>query len=161
MPMPAYLTLEGENQGNIEGSCDIGGHEGEILLQAFKHEVSIPRDIQTGQPTGPRVHGSFVVTKVFDKSSPKLYQALASGERMSDVTTKWYRIEKTGTQEHYFTIKLVEAIIVSINPYMSNCLDPMNGPFGHMEDVAMTYRKIIWTWEPDGIEAEDDWKAPV
>lgn len=161
MPMPAYLTLESEAQGKIEGSCDQSGHEGEIIVEAFDHEVSIPRDIQTGQPTGPRVHGPLTVTKFFDKSSPMLYQALAAGERMKDVTIKWYRIDATGSQEHYFTIKLAEAIIVSMKPHMANCLDPQNGPFGHMEEVSFTYRKIIWTWEPDGIESEDDWKAPA
>lgn len=29
-----------------------------------------------------------------------------------------------------------------------------------MEEVHFTYSKIIWTHEVDGIEAEDDWKAP-
>jgi len=29
-----------------------------------------------------------------------------------------------------------------------------------MEEVSFTYSKIIWTWEPDGIEAEDSWTAP-
>lgn len=29
-----------------------------------------------------------------------------------------------------------------------------------MEDIALTYEKIVWTWEPDGIEAEDSWLTP-
>ncbi len=29
-----------------------------------------------------------------------------------------------------------------------------------MEDIAFTYEKIVATWVPDGIEAEDDWTAP-
>lgn len=160
MPMPAYLTLKGENQGEIEGSCDQMGHEGEILVEAFDHQIDIPRDRQTGLPTGPRVHGPMMVTKFFDKASPKLYQALASGEQMSEVMIKWYRINPMGSQEHYFTTKLQEAIIVSIEAKMENCLDPDKESFGHMEEVSFTYSKIIWTWVPDGIESEDSWKAP-
>ena len=161
MAMPAYMTVEGENQGPIEGSCDQGGHENEIIVEEFNHEITIPHDIQTGLPTAPRQHHEFVVTKFFDKSSPKLYQALTTGEHLKEVKLTWFRIDATGKQEHYFTIKLEDAVLVSINPMMANCLDPANGPFGHMEKAAFTYRKIIWTWETDGIESEDDWKAPV
>ena len=30
-----------------------------------------------------------------------------------------------------------------------------------MEDISFTYRKIIWTHETEGKQAEDDWLAPV
>jgi type VI secretion system secreted protein Hcp len=29
-----------------------------------------------------------------------------------------------------------------------------------MEELALTYRKIIWTWEADGIASEDSWAVP-
>jgi len=29
-----------------------------------------------------------------------------------------------------------------------------------MQEIAFTYEDIIWTYTPDGIEAEDNWKAP-
>lgn len=32
MPMPCHLTLEGKKQGKIEGSCEMGGREGTILV---------------------------------------------------------------------------------------------------------------------------------
>ena len=95
MPMPFHMTVEGTNQGNIEGSCDQQGREGTILCQAYIHEISIPRDVQSGLPVGKRVHHPATVTKVFDKSSPKLAQALTSGEQV-DVELKWYRIDPTG-----------------------------------------------------------------
>jgi type VI secretion system secreted protein Hcp len=82
------------------------------------------------------------------------------GERMSEVVIKWYRIDPTGSEEHYFTTRLEDAIIVSMRPNMPNCLDPAKESFSHMEDVAFTYKKIIWTWEADGIEADDSWEVP-
>lgn len=160
MPLPAHLTVEGEKQGKIDGSCEQQGREGTILVQAFKHDVSIPRDPQSGLATGKRVHNPLTVTKTFDKSSPLLFQALCSGEHMKKVEIKFYRIDSTGVEEHYFTVTLEDAIIVSIQPYMPNCLDPASQPFSHMEDISFTYRKAIWRWEPDGVEAEDDWKVP-
>ena len=42
MPMPAHMTLEGESQGNIEGSCEMSGREGTILIDAFEHTVRSP-----------------------------------------------------------------------------------------------------------------------
>ena len=43
MPMPAHMTMEGENQGVIDGSCEMQGREDTILIEAFNHEVRIPR----------------------------------------------------------------------------------------------------------------------
>ena len=160
MPMPAYMTLEGKNQGAIEGSCDQQGREGTILIQGMNHVVRIPRDPQSGLPTGNRLHEALAITKVYDKSSPKLYQALCTGERFKNVTIKWYRIDPAGMQEHYYTHILEDAIIVDIKAWMPNCLDPKTESFTHMEDVAFTYEKIRWTWEIDGIESEDSWRIP-
>jgi type VI secretion system secreted protein Hcp len=154
------MELTGNNQGKIEGSCTQQGRENTILIEAMNHNVRIPRDPQSGLPTGKRVHEALTVTKVYDKSSPKLYQALCTGERFSEVVIKWYRIDPTGAEEHYFTHKLENAILVDIKPWMPNCLDPTTESYQHMEDLSFTYGKIIWTWEPDGIESEDSWEVP-
>ncbi|AOJ73472.1 MULTISPECIES: Hcp family type VI secretion system effector [Burkholderia] len=160
MPMPCYLTLEGQTQGNIEGSVDIQGHEGKILIQAVEHTIEIPKSPQTGLPTGKRIHGPMTLTKEIDKSSPKLSQALASGEQMKSVALEFYRILKEGKEEHYYTVKLENAILTSIRSWTPNCLVLDNKQLGHMEDVSFTYEKITWTYVPDGIEAEDSWRAP-
>ncbi|MCX8117635.1 MAG: Hcp family type VI secretion system effector [Desulfobacterota bacterium] len=161
MPMPFHMSIKGTTQGEIsKGCCEIQGREDTILCQALKHEVYIPRDPQTGLPTGKRVHNPITVTKVFDKASPLLYEGLTRGERMTDVTMKFYRINPQGQEEHYFTIKLEDAIIVSIKPWIPNALDPTQEKFTHMEDVSFTYSKINWRWEIDGVEGQDDWKAP-
>jgi type VI secretion system secreted protein Hcp len=161
MPMPFHMELTGKTQGNMSEGCSIiQGRENTILCQALDHELYIPHDPQTGLPTGKRVHRPLTVTKTFDKSSPKMYQAVTSGERMTDVTMKYYRITPEGTEEHYFTIKLEDAIIVSIKPWVPNALDQAKEKFTHMEDVSFTYMKIIWTWVKDGVEAQDSWAVP-
>jgi type VI secretion system secreted protein Hcp len=160
MPMPIYLTLEGENQGAIDGSCDIKGHEKQILIEAVDHIVDIPASPQTGLPTGKRVHRPLTVTKAIDKSSPKLYQALCSGEHLKNVQLYWFRISAKGQEEEYYHVKLENAIIVNMRTWMPNCLDQTKAQFTHMEDVSFTYEKIVWTWKPDGIESEDSWLAP-
>lgn len=160
MPMNAHMEVTGKNQGKIDGSCDMEGRENTILVYAMDHDVHIPRDPQSGLPSGKRIHGPLTVTKEFDKASPKLYQALCSGEQMSEVVIKWYRIDPNGMEEHYFTHTLEDAIIVEVKPYMPVAFLTENEPYRHMESVSFTYAKIRWTWEVDGIEAEDEWKAP-
>ena len=160
MPMPAHMTCEGESQGTIAGSCEMQGREDTMLIEAFNHEVRIPRDPQTGLSTGKRIHTAYSVVKVFDKATPLLYQALCTGEHLKTVVLKWYRIDPTGQEEHYFTHTLENAIIVSIRPWMPNCLDPKTESYTHMEEVSFTYAKIRWEWIVDGIEAQDEWIVP-
>ena len=158
MAMPGHMTLTGKKQGKVDGSCDLKGREGSILVQEFAHEISLPVETQGGQPIGQRVHKALKVHKYVDKASPKLYKALATGERFSELEIKWYRINANGDEEHYFTHKLEDATIIAIKPYMHNCLDREKEQFGHMEEINFTYRKIIWTWVDGGVAAEDDWK---
>jgi len=161
MPMPTHMTLEGENQGEIKGSCDMEGREDSILVYQVDHTIHIPRDPQSGQPSGKRVHGPFTIVKEYDKASPKLYQALATGERMKNVTIKYFRIDPTGVEEHYFTHVFETAIIVNMRAYYPLTFVNESEPFRHMEEVSFTYDKVKWTWEPDGIESEDSWKKPI
>ena len=158
--MPCYLVLKGQNQGNIEGSIEVKGHEKKILVQAVNHSIEIPKSPQTGLPTGKRVHGPMTLVKEVDKSSPKLFQALTSGEQMEEVTLEYYRISPKGIEEKYYTVKLFNAILTNIRAWTPNCLTDENKQMGHMEDVSFTYEKICWTYDPDGIEAEDSWLAP-
>jgi type VI secretion system secreted protein Hcp len=169
MPTPAYISIEGATQGPITqgaftaesvGNIYQEGHEDEVLVEAFEHVITLPRDPQSGQPSGQRVHKPVIITKVFDKSSPLLYNALTSGEVLTNVEIKWYRTSMEGKQEHYFTIKLIDALIVDIQSYMPNCQDPGQAHFTHLEKVSMSYRAIEWTHEVAGTSGSDDWRSP-
>jgi type VI secretion system secreted protein Hcp len=153
------MTVEGEKQGNIEGSCDIKGKEKTVLVYALEHKVHMPRDPQSGLPSGKRVHSPLIITKEYDKASPKLYQALCSGEHLKKVEIKYFRIDKQGKEEHYFTQTLEDAIVVTMEPYVPVVFVKDNEPFRHMEKVGFTYAKIKWLWNPDGVESEDSWRG--
>jgi len=159
--LPAYMAIEGAGQGTIEGSCTIDDERrNTIVVYSFGHNVRVPSDPQSGQPTGQRIHGPLKILKEFDKSSPKLYQALFTGEHLVTVEIKFYRMAQTGQEVHYFTIRLEDAIIVSITPSFPTSLLGEYEAYKHMETVAFTYKKIRWTWVPDGIESEDSWDMP-
>lgn len=170
MATPAYMSITGIKQGLITAGAfaadSVGniyqeGRENLIMVQGFQHQVTIPRDPQSGQPTGQRVHQPLIITKVFDKATPLLLAALTSGELMEEVVIQWFRTSAAGTQEHYFTTTLEDAIIIEIKDYMFNCQDPGNAHFTHLEDVHFSYRKITWTHEVSGTSGSDDWRSPV
>ncbi len=97
MPTPCYISIEGQVQGLITaGACTadsigdsyVEGHEDEMLVQKFDHTVTVPTDPQSGQPAGQRVHKPFQFTVSLNKAVPLLYNALASGEKLSSVELK-------------------------------------------------------------------------
>ncbi|MDB5990454.1 MAG: Hcp protein [Herbaspirillum sp.] len=157
MPMPCYLTLEGIKAGPIEGLNAITGHEKEIPVQAVEHLIEIPRNPQTGLPTGQRVHLPMTLTKEIDKASPLLLQALTTGEKMKNVTLTYYRSSLKGEDEKYYTVTLGNAIITSIRTWMPDRLLVANETLGHMEDVSFAYSSIKWTYLDGGITTQDTW----
>jgi len=170
MPTPCYISIEGVTQGLITAAAftedSVGniyqeGHEDQCLVQAVTHNVTIPRDPQSGQPSGQRVHQPILITKIIDKASPLLFQALCSGERLPKVELRWYRTSTAGTQENYFTTILDDAILVDIKTHMPNCQDPANAQFTHLEDLSFAYRMITWNHEIAGTSGSDDWRTPI
>lgn len=160
MAMTSYMKVIGRNQGEMQGDCPQAGREGLILVYGMDHSVEIPRDTHTGLPTGQRIHKPLVITKAFDKSSPKLMQAVCSGEQVT-VQLDFYRITDLGKEELYYTIKLDNAIVVNTRSYKPTTFVEENKPYKDMEDIHFTYESIIWTYVPDGIESQDSWKTPM
>jgi len=157
--MTIYMKVKGASQGDIKGDCSQGGREGTIIGYALDHKVEIPRDTHTGLPVGQRIHHPVEVVTDVGKHSPKLFQACCSGEPC-DVELDFYRINDKGLEEKYYTIKLTKAIVIENKEWFPETFMLDNKPYKHMQTVKFSYEKIVETFVPDGIEAEDDWKAP-
>jgi type VI secretion system secreted protein Hcp len=169
MPTPCYISIEGKTQGNITagaftsdsvGNIYVEGHEDEMLVQEFKHVVTVPTDPQSGQPSGQRVHKPFRFTVALNKAVPLLYNALASGEMLTTVTLKWYRTSIEGKHEHFFTTTLTDSTILDIDCNMPHCQDPNSKEFTQLINVSLSYRKIDWEHTVAGTSGSDDWRAP-
>jgi type VI secretion system secreted protein Hcp len=98
VPMPGNLIIVGEDQGLIEGSCNLEDREDTILVQGFDHVVEIPTD-DRGVASGRRTHRPMTIIKEIDRSTPMLYQALCSNELLTEVTLNWYRLDGTGQHQ--------------------------------------------------------------
>ena len=158
MALPGYMTIVAENQGSIEGECDLDGRKGALVVQAIQHSVKLPTD-QRGLPNGRRVHMPITILKELDRTSPMLYQALSEGELLTQVIIDWYRIDSAGMEELYYRQILKNAQITAIEFIVENETDLANSKLGHMEKVSFIYDSITWSHEADGIEFEDNFGA--
>lgn len=170
MPTPAYIVIEGETQklitenaftANSVGNIYVEGHENEILAQEIRHQVSVPTDPQSGQPSGQRVHKPFVFTCSLNKAVPLLYQALVTGERLTYVAIRWYRTSSEGKQEHFFTTELVDGVVVDINTVLPHVQDAKNASYTQLVEVSISYRMIQWEHKASGTHSSDDWRKPL
>ena len=153
MPTPAYISIEGATQGPITqgafteesvGNIWQEGHEDEVMVQAIDHVVTVPRDPQSGQPSGQRVHKAFNFTAPLNKATPLIYNAVTSGEMLPKVEVKWYRTNSAGQQEHFFTTTLEDALVVEVDCNMPHDQNPDNQDYTQLVRVSLSYRKITW-----------------
>ena len=170
MANPAYLKLVGKKQGLISkdaftedsvGNIYQEGHQDHIFVYSLSHNMSLPTDIQSGQPTQQRVHSPLSITKPIDKTTPILAGSLSAGEMMELCEIYWYRTSAHGTQEHFFTTRLTDAVIISITTNMPNTQSEETSHIPPTESIAFTYRKIEWEHLASGTMGSDDWRKPV
>jgi type VI secretion system secreted protein Hcp len=145
-----HMAVTGHAQGAIRGGCTYKGRENTSVVVGLFHEVVSPRDAASGLPTGKRQHKPLVVTKYLDRATPLLYQALVNNENLTRVLLTYYRPDREGVPQVYYTIELRNASIADIQ-----------AGFPNTEQISFCYEKIIWTWTDGGIMAEDDWEAPI
>jgi type VI secretion system secreted protein Hcp len=166
MALNAYLKIKAQKSGQVKGSVTQKGREDSIQVIAINHEIVSPRDAASGLPTGKRQHKPLVITKELDKSSPLLYQILATNENIPEFELKFYaaQVKATsgvGAEVNHYTIKLTNANIAQINFKMLNNRNPEQSRYPELEEVAFTYQKIEWLWNDGGIMAQDDWESPI
>lgn len=131
---PAYIKFDG-----VDGESKAKGHEKWIELQSFSAaeaqaaarevasgQASGKRDAASGQATGKRQHKPFTIVKTYDKASPVLAKAMASGEVIKLIEVS------DGTTVH----KLRDCVITSISPVSSS------GGDRPMESISLNYEKI-------------------
>lgn len=159
MAYEGYLIAKAQKQGQIKGSVTQKGREGWILVYGFHHEIVSPRDAASGLATGKRQHKPLTITKEIDKSTPLLYQAFVNNENFSEVTLRFFTsdLKVAGKEIQNYTIKLINANIISIVDDMANNKIAENAKLPILEIISFTYQKIEWTWTDGAITATDSW----
>lgn len=138
----------------LAGDSIVGGIPGSIKVVGVTHSINVPFDQQTGLPMRGREHTAMKMVKQWDASSPGLWGACVGGTTFPEVKLEAFRIDPGLGEVKYFTIRLEDAIIVSMRSITTGVVQ---GSTAHMEEVVFTYKKIRWTWESDGTTFEDPW----
>src|SRR6187551_500887 len=109
-----YVTIEGTKQGAFKGESVREAHNKKIAGLSYRHEITAPRDVATGQASGKRQHGPVTITKEWGASSPQLFQALVKNEVLKSVFVEFVHTTPDGLEEVYHTVKLVNATVSKI-----------------------------------------------
>ncbi|GJE40229.1 Hcp family type VI secretion system effector [Methylobacterium persicinum] len=171
MALDAYMTIKGQKQGDISSeastikSAGAGAkfdkHGNEITVLALVGAVVNPRDPKSGVTSGARVHQPVTFTKLTDRSSPLLWQALAKGETLTEISCKLYRPDTAGLgePEEFFEYKWENAKLCEGKSYLPLTVDASNDHLRPMEDWSFTYEKVTWKHTKASTEGEDSWQA--
>lgn len=168
MSQPCYVAITGATQGNISqnaftadsvGNIYQEGHANELFCQSLTMHVTIPRDPQSGAPTGQRVHQPATLVKYVDRASPLLLASITSGEILQ-ITANFFRTSTAGKQENYYQLVFTDALLVDLRQHTPVALDPANGPYRDMEELMFTYRMVEATHKIAGTSGADDWRNP-
>ncbi|HAM72789.1 MAG TPA: hypothetical protein DCM86_14200 [Verrucomicrobiales bacterium] len=148
----------GSIQGDLTGEVTQKGREGQHMLQACTHEISVVRDPASGLPTGKRQHQPFRVVKLLNKSSPLLLQSMVVGETIAAVTIDVWNVAPTGIETKLMSYVLRGAQVASVRPWTPNKQDSSASGYAPAEEVAFTYKTITITYWNGGIESTDSWQ---
>ncbi|MBN6075128.1 type VI secretion system tube protein Hcp [Aggregatibacter actinomycetemcomitans] len=136
-----YMKITGKKLGLISAlsssSESIGSkmqqnHIDEILVYSIDHELTYHDNV---------MHHPISITKPLDRSSPLLAQAIAEGDIM-ECEINFYRTAIQGGYEHYYSISLNNAKLMSISSHFPNSLTHNDQqPY---EQLTMIYECIGW-----------------
>ncbi|RYX83390.1 type VI secretion system tube protein Hcp [bacterium] len=146
-----HLSLKASGV-EIKGEVIQKGRENSIECFGYEQETQ-------ANPTGRRTYQPLVIRKRIDKASPLLMKALIKNENIS-ATFKFYRTPQRGTagsqasQEHYYTVTLSDARILSVRQVMPDTRESNAG--ATTEEVQFGFSKINWTYTVGGVSMDDD-----
>lgn len=157
MGIPVYLWLTDDGGNAISGPVDIRQRESSIEVIELMHAIELPTDDVTGRITAKHQHCGYAFEKEVDCSTPYLYKAATTGQRLQKAEFKFYRISVNGLEEEYFRTTLEGVHVSSIEPCMLDCKNPRYLRHNHHEYIELTYEKITWHYLDGNIIHSDSW----
>lgn len=148
----AYLYITGAKTGQVKGSVTQAGRENSIMIIAFEQMTKT----EMATATGKRNVGPIVITKEVDKSSPVLRQMMNTNERIKEATIQFWMAGSSGKEIQHYTVRLIQASIVSMKTVMANNKLPSNMQLKEYEEITIVYGRAEWTWMDGGIMTVED-----
>ncbi|WP_312948300.1 Hcp family type VI secretion system effector [Superficieibacter sp.] len=149
-----YLTLNGQIQGLISAGCSsldsIGNkaqlaHFDQIMVMGLSHGLTRQHNVN---------HQALTMIKPLDKASPLLGKAISENECMT-CEFSFYRTNRTGMNECYYKLKLINARIASIHLQIPHTINDSEGQ--PEECIELIYESISWEHCTAGTSAYSLW----
>lgn len=157
MATPAYLWLKDDGGTDIKGSVDVYGREGSIEILGLNHCVALPDDNAMGKATAAREHAPFTFDKETDASTPYLYKAVSTGQKLKSAEVKFYHINEAGQEVEYFSTLMEGVTVICIGPVMYDVKSQYGEQRNHLDVVELMYEKITWRYVDGNIIHSDSW----
>ena len=146
MAISAFLHLEGQMQGNIKGGVTQKGREG--LIEVTSWSWGAERDFEDGLPTGTARISEFHLTKERDVATPKLMNAFANNEALTEWQLDLYDPSFSGVETKTAEITLTGVRLASIRG--AGLITNTNPPPDH-DELTFVFQKIEFEWLNGGI----------
>ena len=104
--------MTGAIQGPFKGELQTEGLEGKFAGVKFDYDISVLRDLATGQVTQKRQHRPVRIQKAWGHASLQFYSALLRNEVLS-VTIDFVTQDPSGQMVLDHTVKLTGAVLAS------------------------------------------------
>ncbi|HGW5507713.1 TPA: Hcp family type VI secretion system effector [Citrobacter koseri] len=153
-----WLALNGQAQGLISAGCasvnSIGNksqsaHRDQIMVMTVNHGMSRAQNVN---------HQCLTFIKPVDKSSPLLGKAITDNETLN-CEFSFYRTNRAGLNECYYTLKLINARISSIHLQVPHTIDDCAGQ--PEEVIELSYESIAWEHLIAGTSAYSIWDERI
>jgi type VI secretion system secreted protein Hcp len=167
-----YVTIVASKQGQLQGEVTEPGKRGKIRGLDFSYQADVLAS--AGQVGGQLHRGPVVLTKAWDSTTPKLFQAFAQNETLTSVLFEFWRTVSSGAEVLYQTVELDEAVIASLHWYLAEGASAQKtgttpgtaGPVprpaaehgaNELEDIAFSFTTMHVSNVEAGTAAADGW----
>jgi len=141
-----YMSVKGEKTGQFEGSSINKGHEKQIEILGYQHQLTAPVDTNSLRAAGRTQLGVVKIRKPIDASTPLFYQSGFLHEVLTEVKIEFFTSGTTGVGAKYLEVILKDALVAKTEVYFWPDLGQRNDPFQlNTQIVEMAYQKISWS----------------
>ena len=159
--MMAYMELTLATSGKLDGQSTTHslGRKGLFECWSFYHEVNAPRDPNTHQATGRRVHQPIEVMVPVTDASPLILQALCSNESVTKAVFRFFRHDRAGKEEEYYKVTIEDGTVSHFSTRLPNAKATDLSFHDEYHHIKFTYRKVTTEAVKGGKMTSDDWQA--
>jgi type VI secretion system secreted protein Hcp len=155
--MAGYIKFDG-----VDGECKDKDHKGWIDIESMSQGMRQPGRGATGasRRRGDVIVDDIQTTKLYDKSSPKLAEAVCNGKVFPKVEIHFTASTTDKGRETYLSYELKNVMVTSYNMSGVGQSDtpPMDSFSLNFEEIRCTYHQVSAAGKKEG-KVEYSWKV--